>query len=216
MPAATLSPPMGWRSWNCYGAHVSQAKMEQIFEAMVSRERGVSLLDLGYRYAGLDDGWQACTNGYHDTDGRPRINTQRFPNMTSMVNRGHALGLFVGWYGNNCICADGWSAHGGHVRYDGDVSALLEFGFDSIKLDGCGAQNNISRWAELIEAGTRGLGRSVLVENCHWGNCGSGAFSPVGYSGCPARRVDGSLQCPFAFFRTSGDITRARFSWVRK
>ena len=190
--------------------------MEQIFEAMVSRERGVSLLDLGYRYAGLDDGWQACTNGYHDTDGRPRINTQRFPDMTSMVNRGHALGLFVGWYGNNCICGDGWSAHGGHVRYDGDVSALLEFGFDSIKLDGCGAQNNISRWAELIEAGTRGLGRSVLVENCHWGNCGSGAFSPAGYSGCPARRVDGSLQCPFAFFRTSGDITRARFSWVRK
>ena len=48
------------------------------------------------------------------------------------------------------------------------------------------------------------------------GNCGSGPFSPVGYSGCPTRRKDGSLQCPFAFFRTSGDITRARFSWVRK
>ena len=48
------------------------------------------------------------------------------------------------------------------------------------------------------------------------GNCRSGPFSPVGYSGCPTRRKDGSLQCPFAFFRTSGDITRARFSWVRK
>ena len=47
-------------------------------------------------------------------------------------------------------------------------------------------------------------------------NCDSGPFSPVGYSGCPTRRKDGSLQCPFAFFRTSGDITRARFSWVRK
>ena len=48
------------------------------------------------------------------------------------------------------------------------------------------------------------------------GNCDSGPFSPVGYSGCPTRRKDGSLQCPFAFFRSSGDITRARFSWVRK
>jgi hypothetical protein len=48
------------------------------------------------------------------------------------------------------------------------------------------------------------------------GNCDSGPFSSVGYSGCPTRRKDGSLQCPFAFFRTSGDITRARFSWVRK
>ena len=48
------------------------------------------------------------------------------------------------------------------------------------------------------------------------GNCDSGPFSPVGYSGCPTRRKDGLLQCPFAFFRTSGDITRARFSWVRK
>jgi alpha-galactosidase len=167
MPSAPLSPPMGWRSWNCYGAHVSQAKMEQIFEAMASRERGVSLLDLGYRYAGLDDGWQACARGYHDADGRPRVNTQLFPDMTAMVSRGHALGLSVGWYGNNCLCADDWGAHGGHVRYDGDVSALISFGFDSIKLDGCGAQNNITRWAELIEAGTRGLNRSIVVENCH-------------------------------------------------
>ena len=81
--AAGLSPPMGWRSWNCYHADVTQAKMEAVMDAMVSRERQVdgkptSLLDLGYDNAGLDDAWQACGTGvkgtFYSADGDPLVN----------------------------------------------------------------------------------------------------------------------------------------------
>ncbi len=47
-----LLPPMGWRSWNLFGANVNQQLIEGIMDAMVRRDRTVdgvptSLCDLG-------------------------------------------------------------------------------------------------------------------------------------------------------------------------
>ena len=55
-----LTPPMGWRSWNLYGADVNQTLIEGIMDGMVSKKRSVdgvptSLCDLGYCDVGLDD-----------------------------------------------------------------------------------------------------------------------------------------------------------------
>ncbi len=55
-----VTPPMGWRSWNLYGANVNQALMTSIMAGMVDKSRTVdgkptSLLDLGYSNVGLDD-----------------------------------------------------------------------------------------------------------------------------------------------------------------
>ena len=69
-----------------------------------------SLASLGYVNCGLDDNWQACGAGvdgsFHAADGEPIINKERFPDMRAMTDYGHALGLRVGWYMNNCICAE--------------------------------------------------------------------------------------------------------------
>ena len=51
-------PPMGWRSWNAYFGEVSQQKMQQVMEEMVSKKRLVdgtptSLADLGYTDVGI-------------------------------------------------------------------------------------------------------------------------------------------------------------------
>ena len=48
------TPPMGWRSWNCYGGNVNQSKMTATMDRMAARTRTVggkptSLLDLGVR-----------------------------------------------------------------------------------------------------------------------------------------------------------------------
>ena len=32
-------PPMGWRSWNCWGLDVTDAKMRRVVDAMTSRSR---------------------------------------------------------------------------------------------------------------------------------------------------------------------------------
>ena len=46
-----LTPPMGWRSWLPFKHNQSQQKMMAAANAMVSRKRGASLLELGYLFS---------------------------------------------------------------------------------------------------------------------------------------------------------------------
>ena len=78
------SPPLGWRSWNCYQDEVTQEKIERVVDAMVqTRHDGTSLRLLGYVNIGLDDNWQQCSGhqgdtSYHDAAGNPMVNRDRF------------------------------------------------------------------------------------------------------------------------------------------
>ena len=101
-----LTPPMGWRSWNCYHGSVTQELLEGIMDKMANKSGLVdgtptSLADLGYINCGLDDNWQACGTGYlksfHDEAGNPLVNLKTFPSMKGMTDHGHKLGLRVGW-----------------------------------------------------------------------------------------------------------------------
>lgn len=156
-------PPLGWRSWNLFGANVNQKLIENVMAGMVRRDshytvdgKPTSLCDLGFCDVGLDDNWQQCghygTQGYtyHDDAGNPLINHQRFPSLANMTGYAHSLGLTAGWYGNNCICSD--KKTGAEKFYAGDVRAMRAFGFDSWKLDGCGAQTDMQLWDDLIDA----------------------------------------------------------------
>ena len=56
-----ITPPMGWRSWNCFHGDVSAVKIESIIDALSDKARTVdgiptSLADLGYTHVGVDDG----------------------------------------------------------------------------------------------------------------------------------------------------------------
>merc|ERR1711871_44714 len=115
-----------------------------------------------------------------------------------MTNFAHKLGLTSGWYGNNCICHD--SSTSDRKFYEGDVKAMREFGFDSWKLDGCGAQTDMQLWDDLIKATKPTTGRdAIMVENCHWGS--RVPFEP------------NATWCPWNFYRTSGDV-RATYASV--
>lgn len=69
----------------------------------------------------------------------------------------------------------------------------MAYGFDSIKLDGCGAQRDLQLYADLFNA----TGKSILIENCHWGGT-----------------VPNATWCPWNYFRTSGDISASYDSVV--
>lgn len=60
-----VTPPMGWRHWKAFYAHIDQRIMTDMMHEMVKPYPvdGVltSLKDLGYLYVGLDDHWQNCT-----------------------------------------------------------------------------------------------------------------------------------------------------------
>jgi len=197
-----LTPPMGWRSWNLFGADVNQELIQSQMDGMVSRKRTVngvptSILDLGYSDVGLDDAWQLCGDygsehfTYHDESGKPVVDTLLFPDFNAMTSYAHSYGLTAGWYANNCICEDHCNSD---ACYQQDVEALISYGFDSVKLDACGKELDLQKWSDLIAA----TGKSILIENCHWG------FSRPN-----------ETWCPFNYYRTSMDV-RASYQSVLK
>jgi len=208
-----LTPPMGWRSWNAFGNRISQEMMNDAMDALTAKEWDVgvgvedkvSLADVGYASVGVDEGWEGCHEGVngtqHDADGYPVVN-KKFPDLKSLVDRGHKAGLKVGWYLNGCACGEKKEVR---KNYEGDIMRLHEYGFDSVKIDGCGAQVNQTFYAELMRA----TGRNYTIENCHWGKCGPFRGDPDG-SSCPTEDW-----CPFNFYRTSGDINSGNMSWFR-
>ena len=60
----------------------------------------------------------------------------------------HELGLKAGWYLNGCKCGEHAERR---ANYVGDINDLHSFGFDGVKIDGCGAQRNQTLYAELME-----------------------------------------------------------------
>ena len=95
-------PPMGWRSWNCFGAGVSQDKMVSAIDAIVAPlydiegKKNQSLFSAGYSTVGVDEGWEGCGQGVngtqHDAQGDPVVNA-KFPDMQGLVKYGHDRGL---------------------------------------------------------------------------------------------------------------------------
>jgi hypothetical protein len=133
--------------------------------------------------------------GFHNASGFPVVDEALFPDMRAMTAKAKALGLTPGWYGNNCHCADHRPAcalSGSASCFAGDVAATLDFGFQSIKLDGCGIVENVTEFAALFNA----TGQRVLIENCH-----------NGHPSYPTRdAATGAVDCPMNFFRASTDI----------
>ena len=77
---------------------------------MHGRAAPASLADLGYVNFGIDEGWEDCKAGIggsqHGPDGAPLVNTSRFPSLKALVDKGHAVGLQMGWYLAGCMCAE--------------------------------------------------------------------------------------------------------------
>ena len=154
-----------------------------------------SLASLGYVSAGLDDCYQELLDpscvypGFgggeqprfevaaataaappkgppytqHDDNGRPVVNRTRFPNLLEMTTQIHSLGLQAGFYQNNCFCRD----HCGSAEcYLGDTDALLDFDFDSVKYDGCGAADgNLTFYGTLLNNSAKAA--NMIMENCN-------------------------------------------------
>jgi alpha-galactosidase len=201
-----LTPPMGWRSWNCMHGDISDERIRATIDAITSRQRKVkgvptSIADLGYDWVGVDDGWQACDQGpneggptFHDKAGKPLVNTTLFPNLADLVSYGHGKSVKMGWYINNCICHESKGHIGGptgphgawvNLTYKGDVDQIAEAGFDGVKVDNCGLHSDIERYADMLNQ----TGKHVLIEECAQGKV-----------------VPTKDWCPFNMFRTGGDI----------
>ena len=66
----------------------------------------MSLQDLGYVHAGIDDGWQLCdsyhvmpsnASAFHDADGRPIVNATKFPDLKALSSYAESKNILLGW-----------------------------------------------------------------------------------------------------------------------
>ncbi|MRV72638.1 alpha-galactosidase [Duganella sp. FT92W] len=150
------TPPMGWSSWNAFGTDIDEAKILGSAQRIVDS----GLAAKGYRYINIDDGWATRRE---EKDGHLVIRADRFPSSTTggrstfrpFTDKVHAMGLKAGIYsdlGRN-TCAQAFSGDNtdlpkgsvlereiglyGHI--DDDIKLFFaDWGFDFIKVDGCG------------------------------------------------------------------------------
>jgi hypothetical protein len=214
-----LLPVAGWSAWNTFSFHPTQELFEASMRALaqprdrLGRAANVSalggphksLVDLGYVQANLDDAWQNCRAGangsFHDSAGNPLINPKTFPNVSAMNELGASLGIEPGWYMNNCICSENQFMDPVQVAMivRRSAQAVARLGFKSLKLDSGSQFNNMTLWAQELNA----TGVAVAIENCH-----QGGMTP-GQNRVPGQHCSGTTpisDCPYTSYRTSDDI----------
>jgi alpha-galactosidase len=86
----SLTPPLGWNSWNAGGPFVDAAKVRAAAKAMVDK----GLVQHGWTYINIDDAWQGRRGGKH---GAIQPN-EKFPDMKALADEVHAMGLKLGIY----------------------------------------------------------------------------------------------------------------------
>ncbi|MDR7114692.1 NPCBM/NEW2 domain-containing protein [Caulobacter sp. BE254] len=157
--AAARTPPMGWNSWNAFTSDIDEEKVMASARILVD----AGLAAKGYRYVNIDDGWWLKRR---KSDGRMLVRAERFPSAATpngdtsfrpLTDRLHAMGLKAGIYsdiGRNS-CGQVFTSTfpnqpegdiderevGLHGHVDQDIRLYFEeWGFDLIKVDGCGVR----------------------------------------------------------------------------
>lgn len=130
-----MAPPMGWNSWNHFGAKVSDADIRAAADALVE----TGMRDSGYVYVNIDDGWQ----GKRTKSGKITGN-ERFPNMKALADYVHARGLKLGIYSSpgakTCAGNEGSMGH-----EEDDARTFANWGIDYLKYDICSYRKTLEK-----------------------------------------------------------------------
>ena len=192
-----LTPPMGWSSWDLLQSEASDRDIRAQADAMVSS----GLIDHGYSYLNIDDGWAiklAGSSGIsrpRDTQGNIRPN-ERFPDMKALTTYIHSKGMKAGIYSSPGPLTCGKFA-GSYGHEQQDARQFATWGFDLLKYDWCSyeAKDNslpeLQKPYRLMSSILVKGNRDVLFSLCQYGR---GDVSAWG------RQVGGQL------WRTTGDL----------
>jgi alpha-galactosidase len=180
----SLTPPMGWNSWNKFGCDVSETLIKSMADAIVSS----GMRDAGYQYVVIDDCWQVN----RDALGNIVADPKRFPSgIKALADYIHAQGLKFGIYSDagteTCAGRPGSRGH----EYQ-DAAQYSAWGVDYLKYDWCkaGTENAQAAYTTMRSA-LDATGRPIVFSMCEWGTSKPWLW---------ARNI-GNL------WRTTGDIT---------
>jgi alpha-galactosidase len=136
----SLTPAMGWNSWNVYGRAISDSLARAAADAMVS----LGLIDHGWTYVNLDDGWERSAREADPLFEGPvrapdgtMLTNKKFPDMTALGDYIHAKGLKFGIYsGPGPTTCQRLEASWQHELQD--FLTFASWGVDYLKYDWCG------------------------------------------------------------------------------
>ena len=158
-----LTQQMGGNSWNKFATNIN----EELIKATADKMVELGLVEAGYVYLNLDDGW----HGERDEHGFIHEDREKFPSgIKALADYLHARGLKLGIYSdagtNTCACYAGSIGH----EYQ-DAFTYASWGVDYLKYDWCYAQNlnPIGAYTTMRSALKR-AGRPILFSICEWGS----------------------------------------------
>ncbi len=158
-PSRTLTPPMGWNSWNS-GIALTEPNVHQVIDAMVSS----GMRDAGYRYVNLDAGWAAPTR---DPDGHLQADPDRFPHgIAALARYAHDRGLLLGIYHSPFNQGCGQDPRIGGAEHERtDAQTFADWGVDYLKYDWCrlaaGHDDQVKYFTAMRDA-LRATGRHIV------------------------------------------------------
>lgn len=157
-------PPMGWMTWNYFADNINEKEIREMADAMV--ESG--MVEAGYKYIFIDDGWQ----GGRDNRNNIIPDPTKFPSgVKSLADYLHAKGMKLGIYSDaaQLTCA-GYTASYGFERKD--ARTFAQWGIDYLKYDYCGAPEDSAsartRYRAMADA-LKSCGRDIALGICEWG-----------------------------------------------
>jgi alpha-galactosidase len=204
----SLTPAMGWNSWNAFGRAVSDSLARVAADAMVAN----GLVDYGWTYVNLDDGWERSAREsdplYEGPVRAPdgtMLTNKKFPDMKALGDYIHAKGLKFGIYsGPGPTTCQRLEASWQHELQD--VRTFASWGVDYLKYDWCGytsvlapGETNqqlavLKRPYQVGRSALAQVPRDIIYSLCQygWGNVWEWGAEPG---------IEGNS------WRTTGDIT---------
>src|SRR5262245_26504548 len=204
----SLTPAMGWNSWNAYGRAISDSLARAAADAMVSK----GLIDHGWTYVNLDDGWERSAREQDPLFEGPvrapdgtMLTNKKFPDMKALGDYIHGKGLKFGIYsGPGPTTCQRLEASWQHELQD--FQTFANWGVDYLKYDWCGytsvlAQGEtnqqlpvLKRPYQVARQALDQVARDIIFSICQygWGNV---------WEWGAEKGIEGNS------WRTTGDIT---------
>ncbi|WP_205411202.1 glycoside hydrolase family 27 protein [Mucilaginibacter pineti] len=159
------TPPMGWMTWNYFGDKINEKDIKEMADAMVSS----GMLDAGYHYLMIDDGWQ----GGRDSKNEMIPDPVKFPSgIKALAAYVHSKGIKLGVYSDAAqLTCGGYTASLNFEEQDAKTFASWDV--DYLKYDYCGAPSDSitakARYKKMADA-LHNSGREIVFGICEWGD----------------------------------------------
>ncbi|MCR5750984.1 MAG: NPCBM/NEW2 domain-containing protein [Kiritimatiellae bacterium] len=182
----SLTPAMGWNSWNCFSWNVTAADVRNAADAFEK----TGLAEHGWSYVNIDDFWQNKPKSWMKDlhgpvrDENGKINTnKRFPDMKGLVDYLHAKGFKAGIYSSPGPTTCG-GCEGSWQHEAQDASTYAEWGFDYLKHDWCSygdvatgeGQERAMRPYRIMGDALKAQNRDILFSLCQYGKDDVGSW----------------------------------------